>query len=178
MCIVRSCCCGCNLKQATIGIIGYDFASFLVYLGLAIVIAYVLGNDDINPDNLDSFKTLQWLQCALPLLRFLAGLVLMICSYPIFMRFFLFVWRIIFSTANALIFMIVLGQEFEMGSLITLLSFIGLETYLGWMLYSFWKVKNDYIKQGETVAPDNENDMVIVPGGDDSKYTYTPTPAQ
>ena len=65
-----------------------------------------------------------------------------------------------------------------MGSLITLLSFIGLETYLGWMLYSFWKVKNDYIKQGETVAPDNENDMVIVPGGDDSKYTYTPTPAQ
>ena len=173
MCLPKVCCCGCTLRQGTVGIIVCDSLWLLWQLLWAIIFAIILEvADDITQENLDLFKLLVWIIAITPLIRFIGGMISACSNFASKNKLIHFVMRVIADTLDLFLYIILMSTLFQVGQIISLMVFLFFAVYFNWILFAFYKEEDQPSK-----AP-VQNVVVIQGSVPQAGYPQTGYPVQ
>ncbi len=140
MCLPSTCCCGCTLRQGTVGIIVCDG----IWLGWqvlwAVIISLVIDAvSGVTQDELDLFKLIVWILAITPAIRFISGIVSACSNFKQKLRLVHFICRVIADVVDVFIYIISMATYFYFGTIVSLLAFLFFAVYFNWILYAFYK---------------------------------------
>ena len=139
MCMPKTCCCGCTLRQGVIGIMIYDGIVTVLAFITALIVTVIVDDFDINSSEADAVVAIYWLFFLLPFLRFLPAIISACTDFKVATRGVAFICRVISDVVTALLYIIGFVVYFTAGNLIGFLIFLGLEIYFCWIWAAFYK---------------------------------------
>ena len=139
MCICRTCCCGCNLHQGTVGIIITDGIFFgLQLLGNIIAEAFITILENYG-GNLDTVRAIIWIALFPTLLRFVFGIVSGSGGFTPKLRLIHFIGRVTGDVLGVTLALVLYGASEFSARIIFDIIFWALFVYFDWILWSFYK---------------------------------------
>ena len=135
MCLLRTCCCGCTLRQGTIGIIIVDGISTLLTLLFNIQIESFIDN---GWDFGDTIRIIIWTAFAMYLGRFLFGLASALSGFSKRLRLIHFIAHLAFDSLSVAIIIALATYVFTISGIFDI-AIDGLFFYFDCILYSFYK---------------------------------------
>lgn len=153
MCLPKVCCCGCTLRQGTVGIIVCDSLWLLWQLLWAIILTIVLDlADDVTNENLDLYKIIVWIVVITPVLRFIGGMISACSNFATKNRLIHFIMRVMADGVDLLLYIIAMATIFQAGQIISLIIFLFFAVYFNWILFAFYKEEDSPSKPVQNVV--------------------------
>ena len=140
MCLVKTCCCGCTLRQGAIGIMIYDGILTLLAFISAIIVTIIIDEFDSDQIIKSLVVTTYWIYFILPVMRFLPALISSCCDFKVSTRIGAFIFRVMSDAVYLLL--LIIGIAFAYLDFVTIaiqMIFLGLEIYFNMIWYSFYK---------------------------------------
>ena len=154
MCICRTCCCGCTLRQGSVGIIitegiffGIQFFYTLILTAFAELLERSFDHD------LGTVKALLWIAMIPTFGRFLVGCISGCSGFKVSLRLVHFIGHVVSDVLSVVLAIALYAiSSVDVFSLITNIIYLALFIYFDWILYCFWK-EDEIMKKEEAENP-------------------------
>ena len=161
MCLMKTCCCGCSLRQGAIGTLIFDAIILVLQFIMAIILTAILEvADGITQEDLDVFKVLIWIIVITPALRTFSGCASVCSNFKRHIRLVHFMCRVIADAVDVIMTIVGFAYVFRVMNLIFFLILLALGIYLDWCLYAFYK-QEDQDGPKSLSQPPQQNVVVI-----------------